>query len=140
MDSAEIFSLALALIAAFLLYILDSQESFLSYSTFTKSGAKWSKGTKPGGVVSFYKDIQFGGGRKDYPPGTAQASLSKGVFGLGLDKENDTYSSLQVPQGLNVQVWADNDYSGDNKVFPAGDYPDLRDHGFHDKISSLKVW
>ena len=139
MDSAEIFALALALVAAFLLYILDSKDSFLSYS-FLNSGAKWSKGTQPGGVVSFYKDTHFSGPRKDYPPGTAQGSLSKGVFGLGLAKENDTYSSLQVPQGLNVQVWEHNNYVGNNKVFPAGTYPDLRQHGFHDNISSLKVW
>jgi hypothetical protein len=139
MDTAQLITLALALIAVFLLYAIDPKESFLSYS-FLKSGAKWSKGTAPGGVVSFYKDTFFSGPRKDYPVGTAQASLSKGVFGLGLDKENDTYSSLQVPQGLNVQVWEHNDYVGNNRVFTAGDYPDLRQFGFHDNISSLKVW
>jgi len=107
---------------------------------FMKSGAIWSGGDRPGNVVSFYKDTNFAGKRKDYLAGAVQNSLSKGKLGTGIDKENDTYSSLQVPAGLQVQVWADNDAKGPTYTFGAGDYPNLNQYGFHDKISSLKVF
>ena len=108
--------------------------------SFMSSGAKWSSGARPGNVVSFYKDINFQGARKDYALGAVQNSLSKGKFGIGLyDKENDTYSSLQVPPGLQVQVWADNDAKGQMTTFTAGGYSNLGEFGFNDKISSLKV-
>lgn len=109
--------------------------------SFKKSGAIWSNGSRPANVVSFYKDTNFAGKRKDYAAGAIQNSLSKGKFGIGaLDKENDTYSSLQVPAGLQVQVWADNDAKGATYTFNTGDYPNLVQYGFHDNISSLKVY
>lgn len=110
-------------------------------AAFMKSGAIWSGGDRPANVVSFYKDTNFAGKRKDYPAGAVQNSLSKGKFGIGaIDKENDTYSSLQVPAGLQVQVWADNDAKGATYTFNAGDYPNLANYKFHDNISSLKVF
>lgn len=107
--------------------------------SFMKSGAVWSSGARPANVVSFYKDAYFQGPRKDYALGATQNSLSKGKFGVGIEKENDTYSSLQVPLGLQVQVWADNDGKGKTATFTAGSYPNLATYGFHDNISSLKV-
>lgn len=106
---------------------------------FMNSGAKWSSGGRSANVVSFYKDTNFAGQRKDYPNGAVQNSLSKGKLGMGLDKENDTYSSLQVPPGLQVQVWKDNDAKGETATFPPGSYSNLQQFGFHDNISSLKV-
>lgn len=106
---------------------------------FMLSGAKWTSGNRPDNVVSFYKDTNFAGKRKDYGNGAVQNSLSHGVFGAGVNKENDTYSSLKVPPGLQVQVWKDNDAKGFSAVFPPGEYPNLDAFGFHDNISSLKV-
>lgn len=100
-------------------------------------GAKWSKGPRPANVVSFYKETDFKEPRRDFPVGSIQASLSKGFGRTGLNKENDTYSSLQVPPGMVVQAYVDNDFRGMSKVYPAGDYPNLAD--FNDKISSFKV-
>jgi hypothetical protein len=104
---------------------------------FMKSGAIWSKGGRPASVVSFYRDPNFGGPRKDYASGAVQNSLSKGKFGLGKDKENDTYSSLQVPNGMKVQVWEHNNKEGATLVYGPGNYANL--YGFNDKISSLEV-
>lgn len=106
---------------------------------YMKSGAIWSSGSRPPNVVSFYKDVNFGGPRKDYPVGAVQNSLSKGKLGMGVDKENDTYSSLQVPPGMQVQVWEHNDKKGATYVYGPGAYPNLNAQGFHDKISSLVV-
>ena len=99
-------------------------------------GAKWSKGPRPANVVSFYMDANFKGPRRDFVLGSVQASLSKG-FARTLNKENDTYSSLQVPAGMVVQAYADNDFRGVSKVYPTGDYPSFGD--FNDTISSFKV-
>jgi hypothetical protein len=107
--------------------------------SFMRSGAIWSTGGRPAGVVSFYKDANFAGPRKDYASGAVQNSLSKGKFGLGKDKENDTYSSLQVPNGMKVQVWEHNDKKGATYTYGPGDYPNLGAQGFNDKISSLEV-
>lgn len=134
--TALVLALACAL-AAFMAHP-TKRENF-NWFGWTKSGAKWSSGTAGSNVVSFYKDINFAGPRKDYPIGAVQNSLSKGVFGLGGNKENDTYSSLKVPAGMQVQVWVDNDQKGATYTFPPGDYPDLRIQGFHDNISSLVV-
>ena len=104
-----------------------------------KSGAKWSAGARPQNVVSFYKDALYMGPRKDYGVGAVQNSLSKGRLGTGIDKENDTYSSLIVPPGMQVQVWEHNNATGKTGVFTPGMYPNLAHYGFNDNISSLKV-
>lgn len=103
-------------------------------------GARWNYGARPDNVVSFYKHANFAEPRRDFPLGTVQNSLSKGTFlglGLGLDKENDTYSSVKVPKGMKVLAYADNDLRGDVRVYEAGDHPSLGD--FNDRISSFKV-
>lgn len=100
-------------------------------------GAGWESGLRSNNVVSFYKDVNFTGGRRDYHIGSVQASLSSGFLRTGINKENDTYSSLIVPEGMVVQAFADDHFSGTMKTYPTGGYPRLDD--FNDKISSLKV-
>jgi hypothetical protein len=107
---------------------------------FMKSGAMWSKGPVPPNVVSVYKDFNFTGPRRDYPVGTIQNSLSHGKFGISaLDSENDTYSSVVVPDGLQAVLFEHNDLRGRSVVLGPGRYPDLRQQNFDNLASSLKV-
>ena len=105
------------------------------------SGAKWSGGAIPTDKVSFFKDDLFRGSRADFPVGTEQRSLSKGYLRTGLNKENDTYTSLIVPAGMQVWLYTDNDFQG-KIVGPLGPgrYPNLgTQFGINDMVSSVKV-
>lgn len=104
-----------------------------------KSGAKWSSGARDVSKVSFYKDKNFQGPRRDFGLGTVQNSLSKGYLRSGVNKENDTYSSAIVPDGMEVVVYADNDLRGRSYVLKAGQHPDLGAYQFDDIISSFKI-
>ena len=105
-----------------------------------KSGAKWSTGAIPPNHVSFFKDANFKGPRRDFPAGTEQRSLSKGLFGIKyVNAENDTYSSAIVPAGLHAIAYADFNYQGKSIVLKAGRYPNLGTFLLNDAVSSLKV-
>lgn len=104
------------------------------------SGAKWSAGERPSNMVSFYKDANFNGSRRDFPIDRhhIQDSLSKGHLGLGLNKENDTYSSLIVPEGAVVIAYKDAGRKGGRMYFPPGQFPNLG-NGWNDVISSFEI-
>lgn len=106
--------------------------------SWMRSGALWSKGARPPNAVSFYKDGDLKGPRRDFLTGTLQKSLSKGKFGLGRDKENDTYSSVQVPPGMYVHAYEHNDFKGQYWGFGPGNH-NLAQYGAEDKISSFKI-
>ena len=129
--------------------VVNAQDDFLpllalggALAGFMTSGAKWSEGAIPANHVSFFKDANFKGPRRDFPAGTEQRSLSKGMFGLNIkgmsmNAENDTYSSIIVPPGLQASAYADFNYQGLSQVYKAGKYANLG--AVNDAISSLKV-
>lgn len=89
--------------------------------------------------VAFYEGTHFTGTFRAYRPGTTQNSLSKA---LGSLKENDTYSSCIVPNGLKVTVYQDNNLRGPNITLGPGKYPNLGflpEGNWNDRISSLVV-
>jgi hypothetical protein len=95
-----------------------------------------------GGFVAVYQDTNFVGGFRKYVAGATQNSLSKGLFGTGLFKENDTYSSILVPNGLQLTVFQDDGLKGANAVLGPGKYPNLAalpQGNWNDRISSLVV-
>lgn len=105
---------------------------------FGNSGALWSKGPRPKGVVSFYKDTNFNGPRRDFPIRPhVQNSLSKGHLGLGMNKENDTYSSAIIPEGVIVLAYEHNDRKGRRLFFSPGRWKNFGK--WNDKISSFEI-
>lgn len=105
------------------------------------SGAKWSAGERPPDAVSFYKDHQFQGGRRDFPSYQyhAQNSLSKGILGTGLSKENDTYTSAIIPAGVTVVIYENNDKGGRKAyLYGPGRYSNLG-RFWNDRISSFEI-
>lgn len=121
--------ISVALIALFILY---KKESFLP-------GSKWSGGVRRSDHVRVYAHINFTGKHRDFPAGTFQRSLSKGFLGTGLNKENDTYSSIYVPPGLLVEIYEHNDFKGRGLRLYPGSHNDLNKWNFNDKVSSLIV-
>lgn len=102
-------------------------------------GAKWTHGSLQPDHIRVYADINLTGKHRDFPVGTLQRSLSKGFLGTGLNKENDTYSSVYVPPGLAVEIYEHNDFKGRGVRLNAGRHPNLGLYNFNDKVSSLKV-
>ena len=51
---------------------------------------------------------------------------------------NTTYTCDPKPP-LEVVVYKDSQFRGDSKAFALGDYPSMRDIGWNDKISSIKI-
>jgi hypothetical protein len=102
------------------------------------SGALWSSGERPNDVVSFYKDANFNGSRRDFPIHAhhIQDSISKGTLGF-VNKENDTYSSVIVPEGASVIAYWDAGRKGKVTHFPPGRYASLGE--WNDKISSFEI-
>ena len=103
-------------------------------------GAGWSSGSMPTDKVSFFKDPDFKGPRRDFGAGAEQRSLSAGFLRIS-GKENDTYSSMIVPAGLQVWIYEHNNFQG--KIagpIGAGKYPNLGSQfDMDNRISSLKV-
>lgn len=122
----------LAFIALFLLYRNKESFSFVP-------GAKWSSGNLLPDNIRVYKDINFTGSFRDFPVGTIQRSLSKGFLGSGLNKENDTYSSIFVPPGIVAELYEHNDFKGRGLRLYAGRHSNLGKWNFNDKVSSLLV-
>jgi len=110
------------------------------YSKVEGLGAKWTASglTLAPNHARFYKDANFTGRYRDFPVGTYQRSLSKGF--LGINKENDTYSSIVVGAGLKVTVYEHNDFQG-HWIRITGPYKlaNLNPWKMNDRISSLKV-
>lgn len=95
-----------------------------------------------GSFAAFYADVDFKGPYRSYSLGVEQNSLSKGKFGLGWQKENDTYSSAIVPNGLKVIAYQDNDRKGPSITLGPGKYSNLgslNEGNWNDRISSLVV-
>ena len=107
----------------------------------SNSGAKWTKGERGQGMVSFFADTHLRGNRRDFPGDVrhVQNSLSKGTLGLGFNKENDIYSSAIVPPNTIVTIFEHNDLKGNSKVLYPGEHRNLGTYGFNDKVSSFII-
>lgn len=121
--------ITLALLAIWLMSVKDT---FLP-------GAKWSNSRLLPNHVRVYAHVNFTGKHRDFPAGTFQRSLSKGFLGTGLNKENDTYSSIFVPRGLMVEIYEHNDFKGRGLRLYPGNHYNLGKWNFNDKVSSLMV-
>lgn len=102
-------------------------------STLDIKGINAAYGAKPNELphqVLIYKDV--------YYQGSVQA-LYPGKYNIGdLTIGNDTLSSLRIPSGWTVTLYADANYSGARTAM-AGDVGDLIDYGFNDQTSSIVV-
>lgn len=111
------------------------------YSKVEGLGAKWTASglTLAPLHARFYKDANFTGSYRDFPVGTYQRSLSKGFLGF-YRKENDTYSSIVVGEGLVVTVYEHNDFQGRGiRITGPHRLANLGQYKMNDTISSLKV-
>ena len=102
-------------------------------------GAGWSTGAMPTNAVSFFRDPDFKGPRRDFAAGAEQRSLSAGFLRVS-GKENDTYSSVIVPPGLQVTIYKNNSFQGASAgPIKPGRYSSLAQFGLDNAVSSLKV-
>lgn len=98
---------------------------------------------QPGDVMRFYQHVNFGGGYLDLGPGFYQ-NIHVQPFNFG-DKISsvDIIPIIQNPSGLNVKlmvrVYEHVNYGGQYRDVLLSE-PNLKNLGFNDKISSLRVF
>lgn len=112
----------------------------------------WSSGTNdssvgpvpaPTGQVTFYQDCSFSGTSASFGIGTyASSNFDNLPTGTIVDStiSNDNISSVKVPDGLQVVLWAG--YVGDGAgslTLGPGEYSCLIDYGFNDVVSTWVV-
>jgi hypothetical protein len=87
-----------------------------------------------GGNITVYENVNFAGRSKAFPIGTYRL-FTPADF-------NDVISSIKVPAGLAVIVFADADEGGGYGIWVdlLEDWPDLSKINFNDKISYLNVF
>jgi len=90
-------------------------------------------GSSPTGVVTTYKDCNFGGSAVGLPVGDYNLSQlnARGIA-------NDDISSLRVNSGYEIQVFQHDNFGGSSVTF-TGDDACLVDNGINDWVSSVKV-
>ncbi|MBS9386803.1 MAG: hypothetical protein HEQ24_22335 [Dolichospermum sp. BR01] len=80
--------------------------------------------------VTFYENTMYGGNSLSLAPG----NYNQTDFGsLG----NDKLSSLKIPEGLSVRLYADHYYQGKYKDYTSGNIDDVKD--FNDLTSSIQI-
>jgi Ca2+-binding RTX toxin-like protein len=80
--------------------------------------------------VTFYENTMYGGNSLSLAPG----NYNQTDFGsLG----NDKLSSLKIPEGLSVRLYADHYYQGKYKDYTSGNIEDVKD--FNDLTSSIQI-
>jgi len=107
----------------------DGYSDYGSLGTFTISG---SAPAPVSGVATVYRDCNYTGAAVTLPVGdyTLAALQSRGIL-------NDDISSLTVNSGFEVQLYADDNFSGASIVL--GSNSCLVNNGWNDLASSLKV-
>ncbi|MBO1046657.1 MAG: hypothetical protein HEQ10_02380 [Dolichospermum sp. DEX182a] len=80
--------------------------------------------------VTFYENTMYGGNSLSLAPG----NYNQDQFGsLG----NDKLSSLKIPEGLSVRLYADHYFEGKYKDYTSGNIDDVKD--FNDLTSSIQI-
>lgn len=105
-------------------------EAFKITKTGSSSGLTYS-GEEQNVVATFYGDASYGGWSAELSPGeyNYNAMVSAGI-------KNDALSSVKVPQGYKVVLYADSNYGGSTKTL----FEDTSSlDTFNDKTSSLKI-
>jgi hypothetical protein len=87
----------------------------------------------PSGGVVLFGSCSYGGWSASFPPGNYRIS---GIVARG--GANDAVSSLRVPSGFTVTLYADDNFGGPSHVV-TGDDSCLTGDGFNDVVSSLRV-
>jgi hypothetical protein len=96
----------------------------------TVSAQRWGRETLPQAGVCFYKDPNFRGEYFCVRDGDALSAVPNDM--------NDKISSIRIFGGTEVTVFRDVRFSGRSARF-AGDVRNLKDEGWNDLISSLRV-
>ncbi len=95
--------------------------------------------------VIFYEHTNWGGHSMSFDLDQSAADLTKWKFNASSTNWNDKISSIKVGRDVKVTVYKDINYKGDKITLlgtgsgGAGDFPNLVNIGWTDKISSLKV-
>ncbi|MBN7813596.1 hypothetical protein J0A68_21755 [Algoriphagus sp. H41] len=84
-------------------------------------------------MVSFFEHANFGGFQQNLAGLGASADYNFPFF------KNDSISSMKVPHGARVILYADSGLRGAHREFGPGEYSNLGHFGFNDKISSVQI-
>lgn len=79
--------------------------------------------------VTFYEHVNYGGKSITY---------CRDVRNVG-SAWNDTFSSAKVSSGKGVVVYEHVDFAGDRWELRPGNYPNFKNTGWNDKISSVDI-
>ena len=91
---------------------------------------RFGRGATPGAGACFYEDIDFQGDYFCVPAGEVIESLPRGM--------NDRISSIRTfGRGIEVSVFQNGNFNGRSARFD--DVRDLRQQGWNDRISSIRV-
>ena len=82
-------------------------------------------------TIILYKDIKFSGD-KYYVITNNRTDFSN------LDFLDGSISSVKIPEGLNLQIFENPDFTGAS-MYITGDIPNLKNHAFNDRIQSFIV-
>jgi len=115
--------------------MLDRKIMLIAYvavvvASSTVSAQRWGRETFPQAGVCFYKDPNFRGEYFCVRDGDALSAVP--------NEMNDKISSIRIFGGTEVTVFRDVRFSGRSARF-AGDVRNLKDEGWNDLISSLRV-
>lgn len=114
-------------------YCSEWDRSTPKISSLDVKGVNAAYGAKPNKLthqVLIYKDVYYQGSVQALYPG--RYNISDLTIG------NDAVSSLRIPSGWMVTLYADANYSGARTAM-ASDVGDLIDYGFNDQTSSIVV-
>jgi alpha-L-fucosidase len=91
--------------------------------------------TTPGSLssVTFYKDYNYAGNAVTLTEGNYTMSQ---LTAAGI--ANDSVSSIKVPNGMQVEVYADDNFNGNKWIFTA-DNPNFGSTGCNDVMSAVKI-
>ncbi len=84
-------------------------------------------------LIQFYTNSNFGGQHQTLAATGPETGYNQPFF------DNDSISSIIVPAGAKVILFADVDYKGSKTEFEPGVYPNLKTYGWNDKVSSVKL-
>jgi hypothetical protein len=84
------------------------------------------------------KDLRLDQGAGTFPPGkyTADQINTKGI---GSGGEDETASSFIVPTGMQITLYASDNFLDDSLVLEPGEYKNLDSYSWDNKMKSLKV-